>query len=164
MTVVIDVGCARHHTSFSIERLVEMFHPDMLYGFDPNDTARTEVVDGCEVEVFRAAAWTSNGTVPFRYEEITSRVDEGAADHVPAVDLATFIDGLDHDDIILKVDAEGAEYDLLEHLIRTKADRRLKVAWIEWHLAPSQVAARALRRRRNQIGYAIACGLREWEW
>ena len=80
MTVVIDVGCARHHTSFSIERLVEMFHPDMLYGFDPNDTARTEVVDGCEVEVFQAAAWTSDGTVPFRYEEITSRVDEGAAD------------------------------------------------------------------------------------
>ena len=34
-SVVIDVGCARIGAAHSMERLIDEFHPKVLYGFDP---------------------------------------------------------------------------------------------------------------------------------
>ena len=35
MTIVVDLGCFPHRGEISIEPLVERYHPDVLYGFDP---------------------------------------------------------------------------------------------------------------------------------
>lgn len=37
------------------------------------------------------------------------------------------------DDLILKMDAEGAEYVLLPYLQETSTDTFLRLAWVEWH-------------------------------
>src|SRR5262245_65387634 len=34
--IVIDAGCQRYGNDYSLERLVEEFHPNLLFAFDPN--------------------------------------------------------------------------------------------------------------------------------
>lgn len=147
-TVVIDIGCARHGGDYSIERLLDEFSPDVLYGFDPSDAIR-ESTDGLaerggETQVFlsQQAAWTYDGEIGFREDSLNSWVTElKGAPQVPCFDLADFIYsicdqytvGETRPQIILKMDAEGSEYDLLRHLILRGADLLIDLAWIEWH-------------------------------
>jgi hypothetical protein len=58
------------------------------------------------------------------------------------------------------MDAEGSEYELLDHLIEAGADKLLKLAWIEWH--PFGVKNPAMRRK--WIEDNIACEITEWRW
>lgn len=165
MKIVIDIGCARYGGDYSIERLVEEFHPDILYGFDPNP-ATTDVPAGqCDsymsgdtaVFVERMAAWTYRGKVGYVADGLNSWVTTmKEADLVECFDLADFIERRPAgSEIILKIDAEGSEYDLLRHLILKGADERLKLAWVEWH-EPD--------RGRAQIEEEISCELVEWRY
>src|SRR5262245_49585252 len=65
--IVIDVGCARYGGDYSIERLIEKFDPDALYGFDPAWEPR--MVDAgayrTHIEVSTEVAWTRRGLVHF---------------------------------------------------------------------------------------------------
>ena len=202
MIVVVDVGCARYGNDYSIERLIEEFSPDVLYGFDPSPFASGSVaeilevagkgtygeyeteVDGCRVIVQGRAAWTHDGEIGYREDGLNSWVtDLKDAPRVPCFDLATFIYQIAYKDmlrepppmlpltpldlkmprpqpselpeIILKIDAEGSEYDLLRHLIGTGADRLLKLAWVEWH-EPDH--------GRAKIEEEIVCEIVEWRW
>jgi FkbM family methyltransferase len=176
--IVVDVGCARYGQDFSIERLIERFRPRKLYGFDPNlpqwetPFLRSEaaiwsaelgayLVGETTVRLERMAAWTYDGEIGFRSEGLRSWVTSAPdAEKVPCFDLARFIAGLDDDEVVLKIDAEGAEYDLLEHLIDTRTDALLRLVWVEWH---EQVVQRA-RVRRQVISERLACELEEWTW
>jgi FkbM family methyltransferase len=167
MRVVVDVGCARYGGDYSIERLLEEFRPDILYGFDPNESGdRLYEEDGTTVVIHRAAAWTEDGQVGYSQPGLGGFVSSTLAGQVvPAVDLARFIRELPEDaEVILKIDAEGAEYGLLEHLIRTKTDQRLTLAWVEWHGSSNRAAERAQQKRRQGIEASIRCELIEWCW
>lgn len=179
MTVVIDVGCARYGGDFSIERLIHEFKPVMVYGFDPNDEIVASAPEGSErvnetrwvtpegvgVALEKKAAWTYDGEIGYRSDTLNSWITDAVdAPKVECFDLARFIverAGRDpSQEIVLKMDAEGAEYDLLDHLIETRADALLKLAWIEWH--PKKVQNG--NRRRQQIEEQIACEIVEWRW
>lgn len=163
MTVVIDVGCAKYGGDYSIERLIEEFHPETLYGFDPNLSEPSEtVIDGTRVCLFDTAAWTRAGTVGYRTAGLRGTVTEDARrPRVVCFDLAAFIAALpDEGGIVLKIDAEGAEYDLLEHLIRAGVDAGLAVAVVEWH----PLSDGSHEERRESIGERIGCELREWQF
>lgn len=191
MTVVIDVGCARYGGDYSLERLVEEFNPQWLYGFDPNNEivasapADWERVDatgleerrhllmnaltyrtpsGCFVQLLQAAAWIYDGTIGYRSETLNSWVtDLKGAPQVPCFDLADFIyrvppathglDGLRN--MVLKIDAEGSEYDLLRHLMSKGMDKILHFTWVEWH-EPD--------RGRAKIEEEWDGELAEWRW
>ena len=177
MIVVIDVGCARYGGDYSIERLIEEFHPDVIYGFDPSWEA--VMFDPPEdlktvVHVSNEAAWTHDGHVRFTKDGLGGQVTTKGPE-TPCVDLARVIIELygvryereeggefsrDETEIILKMDAEGSEYELLDHLISTGADKLLKLAWIEWH----PFGASNVDRRRKAIEDEIACELVEWRW
>lgn len=163
--IVIDIGCARHGNDYSIERLIEEFHPEILYGFDPHP-ATTAVppgqcdsyaIDDTVVFVERLAAWIYDGEIGFRQDGLNSWITElKGAEQVRCFDLAKFIENRAPDkEIVLKIDAEGSEYDLLRHLILRGADKRLKLAWIEWH-EPD--------RGRAKIEEEISCEIAEWRW
>jgi hypothetical protein len=162
--IVIDVGCARYGGDYSIERLIEKFEPDVLYGFDPS--WEPEMYDFASnptpVIVSTEVAWTRRGLVPFMVDGLNGQV--GDADFWPrlrCIDLARFIRNLpDGDEIILKMDCEGSEYDLLEHLMNKGVDERLSLAWIEWHPrgVPDPVERRASIERR------LRCQVDEWLW
>jgi Methyltransferase FkbM domain len=165
MKTVIDVGCARYGGDFSIERLIDKFHPDVLYGFDPSwDESMFTPWDGITTKVIvsKRAAWTHSGQVRFLDDGLNGQI--GDAEHwpfVPCVSLARFIRQLSTaDEVILKMDCEGSEYELLEHLMFKGVDERLSLAWIEWH--PRGVADPA--ERRASIERRIRCPLDEWLW
>jgi FkbM family methyltransferase len=160
--IVIDVGCAKYGGDFSIERLIEEFHPDILFGFDPNPAleqlgpGEPFLIGDTEVMLEQKAAWIFDGEVGYVNDSLNSWVtDSRSAEKVPCFDLACFIEELPEDEIVLKMDAEGSEYDLLRHLILKGMDERLKLAWIEWHVPD---------RGRAQIEAEIGCELAVWNW
>jgi len=161
--IVIDVGCARYGGDHSIERLIEWYHPNQLIGYDPGWTndMLTEAAAGAIV-VYAWAAWTYDGEVRWLADGLNSQV--GDAEHwalVPCVDLARVIRELpDEEEVILKIDAEGAEYDLLEHLLATGAIHRLSRLLIEWH-----PTGQGPRRRAIEDGLRKAEIVTEqWRW
>lgn len=181
--IVIDVGCARYGGDYSVERLIEEFQPDTLYGFDPHPSVPGQVVylnmgkldlesgglvppDGPNIILERKAAWVYDGTIGYLEDGLNSTLtDREDAPQVECFDLAEFIFDLtrrssEAPKIILKMDAEGAEYELLEHLISTGADELLELAWIEWH--PKKMTLG--ERRRRGIERNIHCELAEWLW
>lgn len=168
MKIVIDIGCARYGGDYSIERLIEEFHPDVLYGFDPNPATTDKPAGQCEgydldgtaVFVERLAAWTHKGEIGYLEDGLNSCISH-SGEPVECFDLADYIrrrpDGAE---VILKIDAEGSEYDLLEHLIETGADERLSLAWVEWHDLPDGTHV----SRRVDIERNIRCQVDEWRW
>lgn len=164
--IVIDVGCAKYGGDYSIERLIEEFDPEVLWGFDPNPAVPEEATRVDErahrIELRRQAAWTYDGFVGYLEEGLNSCLtDRADAPKVPCFDLARFIRELPRDgDIVCKIDAEGAEFELLDHLIATGADRLLKLAWVEWHAFGVDDPA----GRRASIEERIGCEIAEWTW
>jgi len=162
--IVIDVGCARYGGDYSIERLIEQFQPDALYGFDPAwepsmvdaNAYKTNIVVSTEV------AWTRRGLVHFMQDGLNGQV--GDHDFWPllrCIDLARFIKRFPTmDEVILKMDCEGGEYELLEHLMEKGVDERLSLAWIEWHDWAIPDAA----ERRASIERRLRCQVDEWLW
>lgn len=152
--IVIDVGCARHGDSYSIERLVDEFHPETLIGLDPVSPPYIKDIDGTFVYVMPVAAWTHDGVVGFKPQGTSGHI-AFYAPPVPCVDLADLIDlWSSRDEIILKLDAEGAEYPLLEHLIERGADEKLELAIVEWHPGGN----------RGDIERRLRCETKEWQW
>ena len=159
--IVIDVGCARWGGDYSVERLIEMFHPDVLIGFDPaKDVAKAMpgalglLMGDTNVMLRREAAWTYDGEVGYREDGLNSWItDDAEAPKVRCVDLARVVEEMPEGPVILKIDAEGAEFDLLEHLIATGAMARLTRVLVEWHPVGQGERRRAIEEglRRAEV-------------
>lgn len=132
--IVIDVGAAKHGGDESIPYLIEEFKPDVLYGFDPAYLVGSVAGQIGKTQVFtsRSAAWLYEGEVGFSGDGLRGHVDD-TGEPVHCFDLSRFILALPDEPVVLKLDAEGAEYALIPHLIAQGADLRLQLAWIEWH-------------------------------
>lgn len=188
MTIVIDVGAARYGGDYSMERLIDQFSPTLLYAIDPNPALAypegysTKWCSACEadalndpcvcgepegktvIELINEAAWIRPGTVGYRADGLNSWLtnDPGAPD-TPCFDLAHFIVGLSEksdDEIILKLDCEGSEYELLDWIISNDADELLKTVIVEWH-PKSEADHEALSA---SILERLRCEYQEWPY
>lgn len=174
--IVIDVGCAFWGGDVSVPHLVEEFRPKILYGFDPGLPASVNEFtdDGTELKLVRAAAWTYDGEIGFRVNGLGGQVDEHAM-KFPCISLAGFINDLPDDEaIVLKMDAEGAEYTLIPHLVARDADLRLTLARVEWHCEFCGIGGNGRHRpectadkdwwleRRENIEGLLRCPTEEW--
>lgn len=132
MRIVVDIGSAQHGGDQSIPHLIREFAPDVLYGLDPQ--AREVSYEWGSTLVMERpwAAWTHHGTVGFEGEALRGHVSSHGT-QVPCVDLAEFLTAFRDDEVLLKMDAEGAEYVLLPYLQETSVDAFLRLAWVEWH-------------------------------
>lgn len=152
--IVIDVGCKGYENADSVGYLVERFHPSTLYGFDPNQPVEVKDVQGTHCVLSDRAGWTHDGYVTFYRDEdwAASRVwdslDEDSPEDIrPCVDIAGLIQKFGDEEIVLKLDCEGAEYPILERLRDTGLDSKLTLALVEWH-----------SERRVEV----ACPVEEW--
>lgn len=177
--IVIDIGCASHGGDVSIPHLIEEFSPSVIYGFDPAVGHYTEYTyPGSETLVIERpeAAWTRDGDVGFIVAGLGGHVDP-AGRKTPCFDLADFIAiKAGNDEVILKMDAEGAEYEVLPWLVRQNADRLLKLAVIEWHCEMCGIGGNGRHRdnckvdkdwwleRRERVESALRCPTAEWGW
>ncbi len=151
--IVVDLGCAPHGMD-SVAMLVDRFHPDVLFGFDPFlFTTDTTERNGTVCFLSSSAAWVYNGRLGFTRDGTASRVFEDGND-VACFDLAEFVQGVSDanqhaDRLVLKLDVEGAEYPLLEHLHATEVDELLELVLVEWHHTERRVE--------------LACPVEEWD-
>lgn len=128
---VIDVGCATYGGDESIGPLVDEFHPDVLYGFDPQARKDSYTLDGTMVHIIRAAAALARGPVGFQPTGLGGHVDSDGPP-VPGVNLPEFIDGIDGD-LVVKLDCEMSEYALLSAMRNRDQDLRIQLLLVEWH-------------------------------
>jgi hypothetical protein len=178
VTIVIDVGCARYGGDFSVERLIDMYRPNMLIGYDPNPAVdgtypQPGPAHGCVVYLRQEAAWIWDGEVRYQEDGLNSWVsDDVLAPMVPCVDLARVVMDMPDGPVILKIDAEKSEYALLPHLIERRADRRLDRLIVEWHCLRCGRGGGTHRPdcpqpdpiERERIERSLVCPVEEWNW
>jgi FkbM family methyltransferase len=83
------------------------------------------------VRVVNAAAWVSDGEIAFDATgDDSGKVDPSGKTRVRAVDLALALpERVD----LLKLDIEGAEFEVLEHLLNTGSSARVNHTAVEFH-------------------------------
>ena len=155
---VIDVGCAHYNTFKSIEHICDEldFEPRFAVGLDPRCTPDAYFYGHTFVTMLDGAAWTRRGTVDFIENGLGSvTFESGSSDgsrSVWCVDIADLVRGFAP--VVLKIDAEGAEVPLLEHLITEGIDSLIHLAWIEWHAST--------KANRKGITERLSCEVAEW--
>ncbi len=163
--IVIDVGCARLGGDYSVERLIDWYHPDVLIGFDPTAKVAEAMpadLQGTNVVLRREAAWIEDGEIGYFADGVNSQVGNSPGwPKVRAVDLARVIRELpEEEEVIIKIDAEGAEYELLEHLLATGAIDRVSRLLIEWHPRHEGGRRRAIEEGMRARGVVWE----QWRW
>jgi len=90
-------------------------------------------VENCEKEFFISIdKWGDLGCT--LKPEKKERLDKENPLMVKCIDFAEFLKQFNDDDyIILKLDVEGAEYEILEHLIETKLITKINELYVEFH-------------------------------
>jgi hypothetical protein len=137
--IVVDLGCCSYQhgnkLEDSIQTLVKRFKPGILFGFDPHPALTEGVgkVHGTTVITSRRAAWTSDGDLGLTVNGNCTHIDADERETVRTFDFAAWVRALPDVNIVLKIDAEGAEYVLLPHLIEQGLMDRFSRLLVEWH-------------------------------
>ena len=165
--LVIDAGANIGRVTFALA-----LRGAAVHAFEPNPIAfealRLTLGGWPGVVLHNAAVATHDGTIrlyfhrrhqsdPLAYSTGSSTVAEKvnvAKDSfvdVPAVDLARFVLALDRPVRVLKMDIEGAEVELVPHLISSGAAKRIKTMVVETHESKTPSLADATQTMRDQI-------------
>lgn len=160
--IVIDVGCADTPSASSIRILEDLYKPKIIFGFDPRidpEAFGVATLNRTRIVLAAVVAWTFDGYVHFHEDGSRSRISPGG-ERRPCIDLARFIRSLSDDLVTLKIDAEGAEYELLEHLHAQNQDERLVRILVEWHPEhrdPNRDWEQRLREK-------LRCPVKDWTY
>jgi FkbM family methyltransferase len=169
--IVVDLGCRGYGEEESIRKLIERFNPTDLVGFDPLLQERY-ILDhyrGTKINLAQSAAWTEEGhlelaTGSFREWDATVMVAKNGRGEwtqtrkVRCFDLAEYLSLLPGR-IVLKMDVEGAEFPLLEHLIKQGVDERLELLLVEWH---DEKMGSEFTTQRASLLERLRCPVEEW--
>jgi FkbM family methyltransferase len=160
-------GCTR--------RLVEETRPGFeIFSFEPDP----ELNQFCP-DLINKAVWIDNGERTFykfgidggsslsltRAELLRIRKPNYWARQditVPCIDLDEFIKQFDKNDyIVLKLDIEGAEYDVIPHLIKNGSIKYINEFFIEWHDERVGVPVSENFRLTNELN-GLGLSVNEW--
>jgi FkbM family methyltransferase len=118
------------------------------------------------------ALWSADQTLTFHAPRESGYVSQSAINlHDTAADFAaparsvrSLMNELGHDRIdLLKVSAEGSEYEILEHVIASELD--VRVLCVEYaQPAPVQRVRESLRRLERAGYVLVAASVRTWNW
>ncbi len=154
--VVVDLGCASRNLCDSLTELAREYRPDIIYGFDPfADPSQTEA-DGVPVKVETKVAWVYDGTIPFLEDGTGSRIST-YSDPVPCFDFVPWLKRLcgDYDEVFVKMDIEGAEYELIGRMLDADVDKLVDYLLVEWHGVHWETESAALVER-------LRCPFKQW--
>ena len=134
--VVVDLGCLSRNGADSLAALAEEYRPERIYGFDPSPELNETCVEhaGVPVTLRQSAAWTRDGTVAFVEQGSSSRIARGGAE-VPCFDFSAWLKLLKQTrpNVVVKMDIEGAEVPVLQHMIREGTHELVDELLVEWH-------------------------------
>jgi len=156
--IVVDLGCKTYDDTDSIGYLIDRFHPEILFGFDPHPELEegVEVRDGTVVVTRRLAAWTYRTPLRFMLVDSSSRITTYGDETVQAFDFPGWLLTLPVP-VIVKMDIEGAEYEVLRPILKG-ADERISLLLIEWHPEQPYDAG-----SRDWLLGRLRCPVEEWQ-
>ena len=175
--ILVDCGAS---TGTAIAELREQFGPfTEIYAIEANpDNARKITALEPEAEVIQAAVYTRQGRSRFYLattydgsslfaDKLSGGISPERFVEVDTIDLAGWLRelGLAADDyLVCKMDIEGAEFDVLEHLLRTGGVGMVNLLLVEWHVSRfSQRLHRRIRRLLIKLRFWLAgVPLRVW--
>lgn len=146
--IFIDCGFNKGQ---SLDHFVNIVHDSdayEIYCFEPdnrNFEHFEKYKDMKNVTFSKSAVWTYDGEIKFYLgstspgstlikEKTTANIRSDNFDIVFCIDLAKFIKQFNKEDyVILKLDIEGGEYKLLQHLIQEGATELLDDLFVEFH-------------------------------
>ena len=145
--IFIDCGA---HCGESILEAKRRFGDDIkIVSFEANINLHTKLAehfkDDTNVTIHNKAAWTHNDTIKFHLstafsdgssvykEKVSGGVSENIYQTVQCIDIAEYINALEDYEIILKLDVEGAEYEILNHMIKQDVMHKVSEFHGEWH-------------------------------
>jgi FkbM family methyltransferase len=153
------LDCGGHHGG-GLEEFIQKYNMDdtwTIYSFEPNKDSfnilSNKKYKNCNVEFLNKAVWVENNVMLFRPERSDNQFDGpgstllspdkwklnsnslgfGSSYLVETIDLLNFIDNLkDVECLIVKLDIEGAEYDICKQLIKQK-NTKINDLHVEFH-------------------------------
>ena len=172
--IFIDGGAHVGESIRSFKR-TRMFrdHRWDIFAFECNPDLAASLPRAPDVTVLNQAMWTNAGSIAFflTQETTCSSVFREAGMgklakrrvEVPCIDFATWL--CDHtrpeDFVILKLDVEGAEYPILDHLLASDVTNRIDMLFIELHSSwiglpqgRDEALLRQLRARGIRVEFA----------
>jgi len=176
MDILIDCGASNGSAIGEIDRQFGPF--ERIFAFEPNPGNASSIPRGDpRLVVIEEAVSTKNGSARFYLseqfdgstlypEKISGNIDKNRYIDVQTVDFADWLDKTvaPQDKVVCKMDIEGAEFDVLEHLLKRKKARLIDLLLVEWHV--SRFPDRWPRRwRRTLIKIRLllsGTGYRNW--
>ena len=131
-----------------------------LYGSDPSITLIEGALSNREG---RAKFFTGNPlSGSLRVDKKTGGVNSDLSIDVVCIDIEKLLLGLRGNRVVLKLDVEGAEYDLIEHMHKTKSLGFVHELFGEWHFG--KLADLTESAHIGALGQLADYGLRMKEW
>lgn len=160
--IVVDLGCREFGGEESINTLTNRFQPKMFYGFDP---LLEEEHFEPGMSLSNKAAWINDGTIWLAGGTMNDSTvlpeshmyQERHGVEVPCFDFSTWLGGFS-ENVVLKMDIEGAEFPILEKMIHDGTHHMVSYLLVEWH--ERWVDGGDARRRK--IEYRIGCPIELW--
>jgi FkbM family methyltransferase len=148
--IFLDCGANRGQSIIGAKK---QFGPDVeIYSFEAITVLYNKLVDKWKdnpkvklynnavwdkvdkVKIYISTEWSDASTLYL--EKFDRKINQDLYNEVDSIDLSDFIKNNfnPEDYIILKLDIEGAEYDVLYHLAQTNILSYVNELWGEWHL------------------------------
>lgn len=165
---LIDIGCFNGDSTLHF-----ISYPDItsIEAFDPNPDFKDDIWKAItehypNITFHNKAVYIKNGTVKYTQRPaelpLGSTIMEakhgwgmGEIKEVPCVDILDLI----NEKCCLKVDAEGAEYDILERLIESGRSDLIDRLYVEWH--DTKMSS---DNEQRQVEIALHFGKRIKQW
>jgi len=160
--VLIDCGA---HNGNILELLIEKLGPfDRIYAFECNPEFKKYPPN---VTYMQAAVWTKNGEIDFYLsplgtkpssllkEKTTGKLDIEHPIKVRCIDFSQWLKNTitKYDHVTMKMNIEGAEYDVLEKLIKDETIKLIDALYVSFHR--SKLDLPDLLKRENSIKTAL---------
>jgi len=175
--VFIDIGAHNGNSVNFFKNNWEDYKKFEIHSFECNPIFKNTLnkIDG--IWFHNLAAWIYNGVVDFYVgdelsstlikEKETGNIDVKNPIQVECIDLSEWIvNNFDINDyIILKIDAEGAEYKILNKMIDDKSIRYINELYGEWHGSPQKNKIDLPEGEHSRlVGRLYECGLDMHDW
>jgi len=145
----------------------EIFSFEASSGGDIRNDLNILEEENKNVKIFYKALWVENGSMIFYDDEKTSSslikekpVNYKSKNEVETIDLSSWIKEtfIYEDEIILKLDVEGAEYEILEHMVEEGTIHMVNTLFAEIHgskCGKSYFETKKLIDKIKSVGYKI---------
>jgi len=176
----VMLDCGAHDGCSAIKML--LMHPDAdLISFEPNPTHWPHFKD-IPTKLYRSAVHTFNGKILIRIDgtdgdgssvipnkKVHYELHEDPAStqmlFVQTIDLAEILIDLskNYTEIILKLDIEGLEYELLNHLQKTKTLHLLSKLYCEFHYEKIGISSKSHTQFKRGIEATLGQEIEPWD-